>query len=85
MSRVEDIERAIQELSSEEFAQVAQRVRAIQQLRADVMAGFDAIERGDFEEFDDSTTKNLADDIKRRGRQRHAEARITASPRKPHT
>jgi hypothetical protein len=31
MSRVEEIERAIQELSPEEFAQIAERVHAIEQ------------------------------------------------------
>ena len=35
MSRVEEIERAIQELSAEEFAQIAQRVYEIEQERLD--------------------------------------------------
>src|SRR5258708_20094519 len=82
MSRVEEIERAIQELSPEEFARVAQRVQSLQQLRADVHAGFEAIERGDYEGFDERTTRKLADDIKRRGRVRLAEARKTELPKK---
>ena len=45
------------------------------QLRAQVRAGFDAIERGEFETYDESTTNGLADDIKRRGRKRLALAR----------
>ena len=36
--------------------------------RAEVLAGFDAIERGDFEEYDERTTKNLTLEIKQRGR-----------------
>jgi hypothetical protein len=35
MSRVEEIERAIQELSSDEFALIAQRVHALEQERWD--------------------------------------------------
>jgi hypothetical protein len=35
MSRVEELERAIQELSGEEFARIAQRVHAIEQERWD--------------------------------------------------
>ena len=43
-------------------------------LRADIHAGFEAIERGEYEDYDERTTKDLAEDIKRRGRQRLAEA-----------
>jgi len=43
-------------------------------LRADIRAGFEAIERGEYEDYDERTTKDLAEDIKRRGRQRLAEA-----------
>src|SRR5262249_9024628 len=43
-------------------------------LRAQVRAGFEAIERGEYETYDESTTKNLAEDIKRRGRKRLARA-----------
>ena len=44
------------------------------QLRAQVRVGFDAIERGEYETYDESTTKELAQDIKRRGRKRLAQA-----------
>jgi putative addiction module CopG family antidote len=43
-------------------------------LRADIRAGFEAIERGEYEDYDERTTKDLAEDIKRRGRQRLAGA-----------
>jgi hypothetical protein len=85
MSRVEEIEQAIQRLSPEEFARVAQRVQALQKLRADVLAGFEAIERGDYEDFDERTAKKLTDDIKQRGRLRLAEIRKTELPKKSRT
>ena len=43
-------------------------------LRADIRAGFAAIERGEYEDYDERTTKDLAEDIKMRGRRRLAEA-----------
>jgi hypothetical protein len=42
MSRVEEIERAIQELSPEEFAEIAGRVHAIEQERWDAELDRDA-------------------------------------------
>jgi hypothetical protein len=42
MSRVEEIERAIQELSADEFAQIAQRIYAIEQERWDAELDRDA-------------------------------------------
>ena len=75
MSRVEEIERAIQDLSPEEFNRVVQSVHALQQLRADVLAGFEAIKNGDFEDFDEPSTGKLADDVKRRGRLHLSEVR----------
>ncbi len=41
-------------------------------LRAGIRAGFDAIDRGEYEDYDGHTTKDLAADIKKRGRQRLA-------------
>jgi hypothetical protein len=82
MGRVEEIEQAIQSLSPEEFTRVAQRVQALQQLRADVHAGFEAIKGGDYEDFDERSTKKLADDTKRRGRLRLAETRMAERPKK---
>lgn len=51
-----------------------ERDARLAQLRADIRAGFEAIERGEYEEYDEHTTKKLAEDIKRRGRQRLVEA-----------
>jgi hypothetical protein len=42
MSRVEEIERAIQELSSDEFDRIAQRVHALEQERWDAELDRDA-------------------------------------------
>jgi len=42
MSRVEEIERAIQELDRDEFAQIAERVHAIEQERWDAEMDRDA-------------------------------------------
>ena len=85
MSRVEEIEQAIQNLSPEEFTRVAQRVQALQQLRADVHAGFEAIESGNYQDFDERSTRKLADDIKRRGRLRLAETHKAGPPKKTRT
>ena len=43
-------------------------------LRTDIRAGFEAIELGEYEDYNERTTKDLAEDIKRRGRQRLVEA-----------
>ena len=58
-----------------------ERDQRLLQLRADVRTGFDAIDRGDFEEHDERTTKQLAQEIKRRGRQRLAKEKKKTSPR----
>ena len=42
-------------------------------LRRDVRAGFNAVERGEFSDFDASTIKTLADRVKARGRKRVAQ------------
>jgi antitoxin ParD1/3/4 len=52
---------------------------AFEALRRDVRAGFEQIERGDYEQYDEHTTRNLAEDIKARGRQRLAEMRKTGT------
>ncbi len=41
-------------------------------LRRDVSAGFEAIERGEYEEYDEHTIKNLAADVTARGLKRLA-------------
>jgi antitoxin ParD1/3/4 len=43
------------------------------QLRAGIRAGFDAIGRGEYDDYDENTTENLAADVKRRGRRRLAQ------------
>ena len=50
-------------------------------LRRDVRQGFEAIERGEYDEFDEKTTKKLASDIKARGLRRLAKARKKSSHR----
>ncbi|HEV2198609.1 MAG TPA: hypothetical protein VGR73_02225 [Bryobacteraceae bacterium] len=72
MSRVKEIERAIDSLTPEEFRQVALHVSSIERLRADIQIGLDAGDSGDFEEFDESTTAALAEDVKARGREKLA-------------
>jgi antitoxin ParD1/3/4 len=47
----------------------------LESLRRDVRAGFAAIDRGEYEEYDENTTKGLATAIKARGRQRIEELR----------
>ena len=45
----------------------------VAQLRVDIRKGFDAIDRGEYDDYDQHTTKQLAEDIKKRGRQRLAD------------
>lgn len=63
------------EVVREALRLLKERDQRMAQLRADVRSGFDAIERGDFEEFGERTTKQLAQDVKERGRRRLAEAK----------
>ena len=42
-------------------------------LRREIRAGFEAIDRGEYEEYDERTVKNLTADIKARGLKRLAE------------
>ncbi len=44
-------------------------------LRRDIRAGFEAIDRGEYEDYDATTTKELANDIKSRGKRRIAEVK----------
>ena len=48
-------------------------------LRREVREGFAQIERGEYEEFDEHTIRNLAADIKARGIKRLAEKRKTGT------
>ena len=47
----------------------------IESLRREIRAGFEAIDRGECEEYDENTTKDLASAIKARGRKRLEEFR----------
>jgi len=44
----------------------------LEALRRDVRAGLEALEQGDFDEYDSDDIQSLADDIKARGRERLA-------------
>lgn len=44
-------------------------------LRRKVRAGFASIEREAYEEYDEASTKNLAEDVKSRGRIRYASSK----------
>ena len=48
---------------------------SLESLRRDIQAGFDAIDRGEYDEYDENTTKDLANAIKARGRKRLEEFR----------
>lgn len=45
----------------------------LEKLRREIRLGFEAIERGEYEEYDETTVKDLAADIKARGMARLAE------------
>jgi hypothetical protein len=48
--------------------------------RHEIRFGFEAIARGEYEEYDEASTPQLVDDIKRRGRERLASRnRLTGS------
>ncbi len=49
-----------------------ERDQRVEALRRDVRAGFEAVERGEFSEYDASNIKELADRIEMRGRKRLA-------------
>ena len=51
------------------------RITGLQKLRSEVQLGLTAAERGDYKEYDEHTTKQLADQIKTRGRARLAALR----------
>ena len=58
---------------------IREGLRLLQQrdsLRADVHAGFQAIGRGEYEDYDEHTTKKPAEDVKARGRARLAAKKI---------
>ena len=55
--------------------------RGLDSLRNDIRAGFDAIDRGEYEDYDEHTTKDLAADIKARGRIALAKEKQTVTAR----
>jgi antitoxin ParD1/3/4 len=52
-----------------------ERDQRVESLRRDVRAGFDAIERGEFTDYDESNIKELANRVKARGQKRLATER----------
>ena len=52
-----------------------ERDERLARLSADVRAGFEQVERGESFEYDETTTKNLAREIKARGRRKLAQGR----------
>jgi hypothetical protein len=69
VSRVEEIERAIDALNADEFRRVAEHVNALERLRNDLQLGLDALDRGEYEAHDADSTGTLASEIKSRGRE----------------
>ena len=47
-----------------------ERGQRLEALRRDICAGFEAVERGEFTDYDENNIKELADGIKARGRKR---------------
>jgi antitoxin ParD1/3/4 len=58
-----------------------ERDQRVEALRRDVRAGFEAVERGEFTDYDESNIKELADRIKTRGRKRLAEEKVKTGAR----
>ena len=53
--------------------------RKLDRLRKDIRAGFAAIERGDYTEYDERTVQSLAEEVKARGRRKLAAQRKTGA------
>lgn len=58
-----------------------ERDQRVEALRRDVRAGFEAVERGEFTEYDANNITELADRIKTRGRNRLAEEELKTGAR----
>jgi antitoxin ParD1/3/4 len=52
--------------------QIAFRERKLEALRRDVRTGLEALEKGEYDEYDTGGVRNLAADIKARGRERQS-------------
>jgi antitoxin ParD1/3/4 len=64
--------RSADEVIREGLRLLKEREDRVTGLRAQVRVGFEAISRGEYDEYDADSTPALADDIKRRGRERLA-------------
>lgn len=58
-----------------------ERDQRAESLRRDIRAGFDAVVRGDYSDFDAATIHKLADRVKSRGRKRLAAERAKSGTR----
>ena len=57
-----------------------ERDERLQSLRRDIRAGFEAVDRGEFTDYDESNVQGLAERVKIRGRKRLAdEERVTGT------
>ena len=51
---------------------LSERDQRVEALRREVRAGFEAVERGDYTDYDEDTIHELTDDVNARGRKRLA-------------
>ncbi len=58
-----------------------ERDQRVEALRRDVRAGFEAVERGEFTDYDENNINELADRVKARGRKRLAEEGLKTGTR----
>jgi antitoxin ParD1/3/4 len=58
-----------------------ERDRRMESLRHDVRAGFEAIKRGEYTDYDGATIRKLADRVDARGRRRLAAEQAKSRPR----
>ena len=58
-----------------------ERDQRVEALRRDVRSGFEAVDRGEFTDYDETNMKALADGIKARGRKRLAEEGLKTGTR----
>jgi antitoxin ParD1/3/4 len=58
-----------------------ERDQRVEALRRDIRAGFEAVERGEFTEFDESNMHELVERVKARGRKRLAEEGLKTGAR----
>lgn len=58
-----------------------ERDERLQSLRRDIRAGFEAVERGEFEDYDAANVPQLADRVRTRGRKRLADEKLKTGTR----